>query len=286
MGSYQPQPLGLRRPKAQPRFFLQQGEQRILQGPQLLLEEGLPSSLHNCGPSAQTPFILVLDPTVSPPLPPFLFLHISFTFAVSLNTLLSRSRLSEAYFTLLSPVQNFVLSGLIRALVASRLQRHPRSPTVAHAGVPRGSHTTQAPVHSKTGGSLTRSHQKNAQGGSRALPIAHPFPRNLTHCQDSDHLRSRRAPVGTTGSRLHSQARRAARAREAAGALGPAPGPSPPRPARCPRAAGAAAVVVVGAPVPDPRPRGRRRRPPLPRGRHRPGLRAQRPWPRLPAGSR
>lgn len=82
MGSYQPQPLGLRRPKAQPRFFLQQGEQRILQGPQLLLEEGLPSSLHNCGPSAQTPFILVLDPTVSPPLPPFLFLHISFTFAV------------------------------------------------------------------------------------------------------------------------------------------------------------------------------------------------------------
>lgn len=90
--------------------------------------------------------------------------------------------------------------------------------------------------------------------------------------------------MGTTASRLRSRERRAARAREAAGALGPALGPSPLRPARCLRAAVAAAVVVVVGPAPDPRPQGRRL-PPLPRGRHRPGLRAPSPWPRLPAGS-
>lgn len=228
----------------------------------------------------------MFDLTVSPPVPPFLFLHFSLTFTVSLNTLLSLSRFSEAYFTLLSPVRNFVFSGLIRALVASRMQRHHRSPTIVRAGIPRGSHTTQAPVHRKTGVSLSPKSPKECAGREQSPAHCPPLSRNPTHCQDSDHLRSRRAPVGTTASRLRSQARRVARAREAAGDLGPAPGPSPPRPARCPSAAVAAAVVVVGVPALDPRPRGRRRPPPLPRGRHRSGLCAPRPWPRLPAGSR
>lgn len=220
-----------------------------------------------------------MTPAASPPLPPFLFLHFPFTFDVSPNTLFPLLIFPRP-ISLSSP--NFVFLGLILALAASYMQCHPQSPTIAH---PRGSHTTQAPVHRKTRSSLSPKSPKECIGREQSPDHCPPLPRNLTHCQDLDHLRSRRAPVGTTALYLRSRARRAGRAQEAAGALGPVPGPSPPRPARCPRAAVAAAVVVV-APAPDPRPRGRRRPLPLPRGRHRPGLSAPRPWPRLLAGSR
>lgn len=174
-----------------------------------------------------------------------------------------------------------------RALVPPRVDRHPWSPGLQKLSKlgfqgdlipPRPRYTEDYPL---TKPEVTkRMHREEA--GPRALPTP---SRTLTHCQDSDHLRSRRGPVGTTVSCLRSRAGRVAPAREAVGALGPAPGPSPPRPARCPRVAVAASAAVAAAPALGPRPRGRRRLPP-PLGRHRPGLRAPRPWPRLPAGSR
>lgn len=128
-----------------------------LWGPQLLWKKTSHPNPKTGDPLLSIPFILVLDPHCLPssPLlsPHFPFIFTVFPRPVSLSSLLTAISLSSA---------------LIRALVPPSVDRHPWSPKTAQAGVPRGSHTTQALVHRRLPVHQALSHQTNAQGGSRA----------------------------------------------------------------------------------------------------------------------